>query len=46
MIIFTLIIVTLVTGCSGWKRSGYDRVELNSVDEVEITDVRQKNNVA
>ena len=45
IIAFSLIIITIFTGCSGWKRSGYDRMELNSVGEVEITDVRQNNNV-
>lgn len=45
LIVFLLIMVTIFTGCSGWKRSGYDRLELNSISEVEITDVRQNNNI-
>lgn len=45
LIIFLLIMVTIFTGCSGWNRSGYDRLGLNSISEVEITDVRQNNNI-
>lgn len=45
LIIFSLIIITIFIGCTGLKKSGYDHLELNSISEVEITDVRQNNNI-
>ena len=45
LIIFSLIIVTIFIGFTILKRSGYDHLELNSISEVEITDVRQNNNI-
>ena len=45
LIIFSLILVTIFIGFTILKRSGYDHLELNSISEVEITDVRQNNNI-
>ena len=45
LIVFSLIIVTFFIGFTILKRSGYDHLELNSISEVEITDVRQNNNI-
>ena len=45
LIVFSLIIITIFIGVTILKRSGYDHLELNSISEVEITDVRQNNNI-